>query len=207
MDKKGILLFGGTFDPVHNGHLIVARAAAEKLNVSQTILIPAAIAPHKQGRSFSDAKDRLAMVRLAIEGDGALAVSDCEIARSGPSYTLDTIRYFRGLYGADAELYWLIGADSLCELHCWYKIGELVEQVIIVTAGRPGSLVDDLTELRKKLTPVQIEQIKGHILDTPLVDISSTDIRERVRSGLPVNSLLPEAVAEYIMRRQLYQCK
>jgi len=205
MDKKGILLFGGTFDPIHNGHLLVARVAAEKLKVGQTILIPAAIAPHKQGRSFSDAKDRLAMAVLAIEGDEGFAVSDCEIARSGPSYTLDTIRYFRGHYGADVPLYWLIGADSLCELHKWYRVDELAGQVIIVTAGRPGSRVDDLMELSKRLSSAKIEQIKGHILDTPLVDISSTDIRQRVRNGLPVNSLLPSAVAEYIIRRGLYQ--
>ena len=205
MDKKGILLFGGTFDPVHNGHLVIARAAAEKLNVSQVILIPAAIAPHKQGKNFSDAKDRLAMVRLAIAGDRALAVSDCEIARNGPSYTLDTIKYFRRLYGADELLYWLIGADSLCELHNWYKIDELAGQVRIVTAGRGGFQAGDLTELGRKLTPAQIEQIKGHILDTPLVDVSSTDIRERVRKGLPVKSLLPGAVAEYIMGHRLYQ--
>jgi len=207
MDKKGILLFCGTFDPVQNGHLVIARAAAEKLNVSQVILIPAAIAPHKQGRSFSDAQDRLGMVRLAIEGDERFAVSDCEIARSGPSYTLDTIKYFRGRYGADELLYWLIGADSLCELHNWYKIDELAGQVRIVTAGRPGSRMDDLTELSKRLSSAQIEQIKEDILDTPLVDVSSTDIRERVRKGLPVNSLLPVVVAEYIMERQLYQYK
>jgi len=201
---NGVLLFGGTFDPIHNGHLIVARAAAEQLGVDKVVLIPSAQPPHKDAMKISAAKDRLAMVRLAAETDDLFEVSDCELRRRGPSYTLDTVRQFRQDYGSGVKLYWLIGADSVRELALWYRVDELVDECVIVTAGRPGYTAEDYSVLAGKLSDEQVEEIRKNRLDTPLVDVSATEIRRCVKAGLSINDMAPTAVAKYI-KAKLYQ--
>ncbi len=205
MNTYGVLLFGGTFDPIHHGHLIIARAAAEQLKVGKVVLIPSAQPPHKSTAAVSTAQDRLQMTQLAVEGEELFEVSDCELQRQGPSYTLETVRYFRGLYEAEIPLYWLIGADSVRELLNWYRIEQLADECIIVTASRPGYDPGDLSMLRPALSEKQIERIKQYILDTPMIDISATQIRRRAAQNLPISYLTPPAVADYIIDRRRHR--
>lgn len=199
-----VLLFGGSFDPIHHGHLIVARAVAEILGVRRVILIPAARPPHKSQQALTAPRDRLEMCRLAVEGDPCIAVSDWELQQSGPNYTLHTVQHFREQFDEDVSLYWLIGMDGLRELGTWYRVGELAEACTLVTALRPGFERPDLIYLHEWLTRPQIETIAKHVLETPLIAITATDIRARVRAGRGIRYLVPSAVAEYVSRRKLY---
>lgn len=206
MSNKGILLFGGTFDPIHNGHLIIARSAAEKLGVERVVLIPSANPPHKNHSSLTPARHRLVMTELAVRDYELFEVSDCELQRHGPSFTLDTVRYFREQNGPDIPLYWLIGGDTMKELVCWYKVERLVDECTIVTASRPGCDMEvDFTVFRDKLSDDQITRLKQFILDTPLVDISATNIRHRIRRGQAISDLIPTAVRDYIIENKLYK--
>ena len=199
-----ILLFGGSFDPIHHGHLIVCRATAETLGLQRVILIPSARPPHKTHVTLAAPRDRLEMCRLAVADDPGMEVSDWELAQSGPNYTLDTVRHFTEQFGGDDRLYWLIGMDGLRELGIWHRIRDLAEACTLVTALRPGFERPDLSYLREWLAPQQIETIAAHILETPLIDIAATDIRGRVRAGRSPRYLVPAAVAECIERRGLY---
>ena len=203
--SKRILLFGGTFDPIHNGHLAIARAAARQLGADKVILIPSAQPPHKDSGQISDARHRLRMSELAVKGDELFEVSDCELRREGLSFTLETVRYFREVYETETQLYWLIGADSLVELVSWYKVRELMAECTIVTAGRSGYAATDMTELSTALGAKQAARLKENILDTPLVDISATEIRRRASEGQSIVELVPEAVAKYIEQKGLYR--
>lgn len=201
----GIALFGGTFNPIHFGHLIVARAVAERLSLARVVLIPSANPPHKQGPDLADAEDRLEMARLAIAGEDLLEVSDVEVRRSGLSYTILTVQAFREQVGDDTPLYWIIGGDTLGELRTWYRVDELVNLCRIVTAVRPGFETPDLSGLGARLSPDQIQGLKEAVLPTPRIDISATDIRQRIRDGRSIRFLVPEAVREYIVARGLYR--
>jgi len=199
-----VALFGGSFDPIHNGHLIVARSVAEQLGASRLVFIPAATPPHKRHNDLVPAEDRLAMVRLAVAGESGWEVSDCELRRNGPSYTIDTVMEFRERLGADTPIAWVIGADTLPELASWYRVEELVELCRIVTAARPGWERPDVAPLRTRLADAHVRRLAGDILDTPRIDIAATDIRRRVREGRSIRYLVPDAVREYIERRRLY---
>lgn len=202
-DRVG--LFGGTFDPIHIGHLISARAVAERLGLDQLILIPSAKPPHKHAEVVAEAADRLEMVRLAIADEQAFELSDCEIRRAGPSYTIETVRHFRDRLGTEVELYWIIGADSLAELSIWRRITELAELCQIVTACRCGFESPDLSPLTGLLDPQQIKRLEAGLLSTPLIDISATQIRRRVSERLSIRWLVPPAVAKYIEQHGLYR--
>lgn len=200
----GILLFGGSFDPVHFGHLIVSADAAERIGAARVILIPSARPPHKQGRTLSPAAERLEMCRLAVADDPRFEVSDWEVHQPGPNYTLHTVRHFRQTLPADTPLYWLIGMDSLVELATWYCVGELLEACTLVTAARPGFEQPDLARLADLLSPAQIRKLQQYVLPTPLIDIGATDIRARVRAGRSIRHLVPEPVRQFILERGLY---
>ncbi len=204
MPDGGIVLFGGSFNPIHNGHLIVARAAAERLRVSRVVFVPSPSPPHKTGTGLADAADRLAMVRLAIAGEPLFDCSDIETRRAGPSYTILTVEDYRRTQ-ADRELFWLIGADSLADLHSWHRVAELVDACRIVTAARPGFETPDLSSLERVLRPEHVRRIEADILPTPRIDISATEIRRRVAEGRSIRYLLPEPVADYLVRRGLYR--
>ncbi|MBN2445445.1 MAG: nicotinate (nicotinamide) nucleotide adenylyltransferase [Phycisphaerae bacterium] len=197
-----VLLYGGSFDPIHHGHLIVSRAAAEAIGADRIILIPSAIPPHKRQVRLAAGEDRLAMCRLAIAGDSLFEVSGWELEQTGPSYTLLTVRHFREELGA--ALYWLIGMDSLLELHTWYHVAELADACTLVTVGRPGHAAPELPELCAAVSPAQIERIQKHVLDTPLIQISATNIRERAQARRSIRHLVPEPVREYISAHRLY---
>ena len=207
MNKTNILLFGGTFDPIHLGYLSIARAAAESLAAAQIILIPAANPPHKNGPGLTPAPDRLAMAHLAVESDPLFEVSDCELLRPGPSFTLDTVRHFRRRFGPNPALYWLIGADTLPELPGWYQIDRLVDECTIVTARRPGfdPAQIDWTAFKSILAKPQIERLRRHLLDTPEIPLAATELRRRLRQNQPVDDALPAPVLAYIRQHHLYQ--
>jgi len=198
-------LFGGTFNPVHIGHLIVARAVFEHLKLERMVLIPSANPPHKGSEGVADAENRLAMLRLAVTDEPGFDISNCEIERPGPSYTIDTVITFRRELGDKAELHWLIGADSLSELASWYRVDELVGMCQIVTAARPGWESPDLSALTERVGEREVGRLRDGILPTPRIDISASEIRRRVRGGQSVRWLVPMAVAQYIDRGGLYR--
>jgi nicotinate-nucleotide adenylyltransferase len=200
----GVLLFGGSFDPIHHGHLIVACCAAERLAVDRIILIPSARPPHKSAERLAPPADRLAMCRLAVHGDPRFEVSDWEISQNGPSYTLHTVTHFRTALGPNVQLYWLIGLDSLAELATWYRVGELAQACTLVTVGRPAARTPDFSHLTELIAPAQIEELRRNVLDTPLVQIAATEIRARVRAGRGIRYLTPPAVCAYISEHALY---
>ncbi|MFQ5807236.1 MAG: nicotinate (nicotinamide) nucleotide adenylyltransferase [Phycisphaerae bacterium] len=199
-----MLLFGGSFDPIHHGHLVVSRHAAEALDVDRVVLIPGASPPHKRQAALAPAADRLELCRLAVRSDPLFEVSDWETRQAGPNYTLHTVRHFQETQPQATKLYWLIGLDSLAELSSWYRVGELVTHCTLVTAGRPGAERPDLSPLRKLLSAAQLRELQEHILETPLIDISATNIRARVHAGLSIRYLVPEPVRTAIAARGLY---
>lgn len=199
-----IALYGGSFDPIHFGHLIIARAVAEKIAAARVLLLPTASPPHKDANNLTPARHRATMIRLAIEGDPLFELNDFDMSRPGKTYTVDTIRHFRSHHNSNTELCWIIGADSLAELNDWYEVETLVDLCRIVTAARPGWDNPSLEHLRAKLSVSQIERLRRDVLETPRIDISATMIRERVRANQTIRYLVPEPVCSYIRRNKLY---
>lgn len=199
-----IALFGGSFDPIHHGHLIIARAIAEHFGIDQVVLLPSRNPPHKPNVRLAHPDHRLAMVRLATAGDRLFACSDHDLTCAGPSYTAHTVAYFHQAHPAD-ELFWIIGADSLCELHTWYQPTEIIRHCRIVTAARPGFAAGSLTELTEILPAEAVARIRSDVVETPRIEISATDIRRRVQAGLSVRYLVPDAVADFITANGLYR--
>jgi len=200
-----ILLFGGSFDPIHNGHLIVCRYAAERLGVDRVVLIPGASPPHKQHLTLTPADVRLQLCRSAVQDDPMFEVSGWETEQTGPNYTLLTVKHFQQAGASGDVLYWLIGLDSLAELPTWYRVGELAKLCKLVTVGRPGSHRPGRELLSACLSSDQIDELESHYLDSPLIEISATDIRERVRTDRDIRYLVPEAVREAIASAGLYR--
>lgn len=204
-DAPVVGLFGGSFDPIHFGHIISARSVAEHLGINRIVLIPAAEPPHKTGRALASVEHRLRMTRLAVQGDPPFEVSDIEAHRPGPSYTIDTVIEFRRRLPDPSPLAWLIGADSLPELATWRRIADLLDQVRIVTMSRPGPGSPDMTGLAELVGERPVARLLADRICTPQIDISATDIRARVAQKLPVRYLVPDDVALYIAEHRLYR--
>ncbi|HKT61689.1 MAG TPA: nicotinate-nucleotide adenylyltransferase [Gemmatimonadales bacterium] len=183
-------LFGGSFDPIHHGHLIVARVALEALGLDQLRFLPAREQPFKRGRHVAPAGDRAVMLELAIAGSPGFAVERAELDRPGPSYTVDTLEAVQARE-PDAQLTLLLGADAAAELSAWHRADQLPRLARIVVFGRPG-------------TPVPTSPLVARSIEVPAVDISATEIRRRAQAGLPVRYWVPDAVAEYMVRHRLY---
>jgi len=198
-------LFGGSFNPVHFGHLISARSVAEQLGLSQVVLIPAASPPHKQPAGLISAEHRLEMTRLAVRGDPLFTVSDVELRRAGPSYTFDTVTSLQQALGEAVKLSWIIGADSLAELPTWYRIHDLIARVDIVTVMRPGPWAEPAAILQANFGAAETARLLGSRLSTPNIEISATDIRERVARGASIRYLTPAPVIAYIDEHGLYR--
>lgn len=197
--KIGIL--GGTFDPVHMGHLRLAQAVYEAMGLELLLFIPAYVAPHKVGLSFATPEQRFAMTKLALEDKPHFMVSDMELKRTGVSYTYHTIKELKEKYPED-ELYFIIGADTVPQLPTWHRICELLQEVIFVAAARPG-YTDVLAQAEASLGPVVRERVK--LLNTPEYAISSTEIRQRVATTSGLEDLVPVKVANYIYENGLYR--
>lgn len=203
MDQR-IGLYGGSFDPPHHGHLIIARSVAEALRLDRVVFLPSARPPHKDGGTLADPNARAAMVKLCIEEEPTFELSDFDLARAGPSYTIDTIQHFRKRYGDGVELYWIIGGDSLGELTTWHRVSEIVDACHVVTARRRSSKDIDWEKLSGSLNGSQVSRLRDAVLETPIIDISATDIRRRVSKGLSIRFLLPDPVRTYIEEHKLY---
>jgi nicotinate-nucleotide adenylyltransferase len=201
---QSVALYGGSFDPIHFGHLIGARQIAEHFSIERVVLIPSARPPHKLKRPMTEARHRLEMTRLAVAGDSLFEVDDLELHREGPSYSIDTVFEYRRRLGPDAELYWLLGSDSLPELVTWHRAAELVKAVRMVTFTRPGWTAPDERLLAEKLGYEAAAQLLRDCVPTAQIDISATAIRDRVRAGKPIRYLVPESVASYISAHCLY---
>ena len=194
-------LMGGTFDPIHLGHLATAESVRESFLLDEILFIPAARPPHKLGKRVTDENHRLAMTLLATRSNKFFRVSDMELKRTGLSYTLDTMNELHKMFGSSTELFFIIGADSLVDLSKWHAARELVEKCHFIATTRQGVDVD-FSAVENFFGSAAREHI--HRVTTPGLEISSTDIREKVRLGRSIKYLVPEAVEEYILRERLY---
>lgn len=191
-----VLCFGGSFNPIHHGHLICSRAVAEAKGFDKVLLIPSKQPPHKPGAAnLAAPEDRLAMCRLAVQGDPFFGVTDLELKRPGPSYTIDTAAEL----AAGGPVHWLIGADMLLDLPTWHRVSELLSEVRFVVMARPGWAIDWLN------LPAELRPLEANVVEAPRLDLSATEIRRRVAAGLPVDYLTPPAVVRYIHDRKLYR--
>lgn len=199
MHKLGIM--GGTFDPIHYGHLIAAEIARDELSLGKIVFIPAARPPHKPERVAADPWLRYRMVDLAIASNPFFALSSIEIERPGLSYTVDTLRAMGERY-SEAEIYFITGADAVLEITTWREPEKLLSMCYFVAVSRPGYHLDKLWQRAAALIPDPEQRILG--LEIPETAISSTDIRRRVRKGKTIKYLLPEAVESFIAGHKLY---
>ena len=202
---RRIALFGGTFDPIHLGHTTVADAAARQIGAENVIFIPARISPLKGFFPFASDNDRLQMIDLAITGHEQFAASDCELKRPAPSYTLDTVRQFQRDCGPGTHIHWLIGADGVGDLVHWHRIQELIDECLLTTMRRPGYPVPDFERFEPLWGPQRVAKLRQNVIETPLVDISSTEVRRRLVAGADVTGMLHPDVLRYIRVHKLYQ--
>jgi nicotinate-nucleotide adenylyltransferase len=191
--KIGFL--GGSFDPVHFGHLLAAQDAFEQHKLDRLVLVPAAQAPLKPRDVQSSGADRFAMLRAAVEWDHRFEVSDVELRRGGVSYTIDSARFFRQQFPGD-ELYWIIGGDQLPNLHLWKDINELAGLVEFIFLERPGFPV----KARVDIPGLRLHRCDGHLLA-----ISSTELRDRVKRDLSLDYFVPHKAIVYIREKNLYR--
>jgi nicotinate-nucleotide adenylyltransferase len=197
--KVGIL--GGTFDPVHNGHLVIAGEVKGTFGLDRILFIPARQSPFKTDYAVTTAESRLEMLRLAVAGRPEYAVSTIEVERPGISYTVDTISELKKQYGEGNEWFFIMGWDSLERFDEWREPERIIELCFVVAVPRPDSVKPDLERLETKVPGIASRVI---FTDSPLVDISSTDIRDMVSRGQSIDHLVPAAVAEYIQKHRLY---
>jgi len=186
-------LYGGAFDPVHCGHLAVARAALEQARLGRMVFVPAARSPLKETSPGASGEERMAMLRLALGDEPAMTADPVELERGGVSYTLDTVRHFRNV-APEAELCWVVGADQFVRLDRWRRIDELATQVTFLVLDRPGC--------RTEAPPVS--GLRFERVAMPLREESSTEIRLRRARGQSINGLVPGAVESFIVRQRLY---
>lgn len=201
--RQRIGLFGGTFDPIHIGHLLIAEAAREQFALEQVRFIPAATAPHKLEQQATDGKQRLEMIRLAIGGHPNFTSDDRELRRGGTSYTVDTLGEFKREF-PEADLVFVIGSDSLDELHTWRDPQRICELAFLAVIARGGHPPPDLNKLRSFLPESQHEDLSSHLVSMPQMEISSRDIRQRIAEGRSVRYQLHPAVEAYIEAQKLY---
>jgi len=192
---KKIGILGGTFDPIHLGHLVLAEQVAEKLKLDQVIFVPCLRSPHKTRQKLSPAQDRLRMTQLALEGNSSFSVSEIELKRKGLSYTVDTLRELKNLH-PNSQVYFLTGSDVLNELGAWKHPEQLYRLAKVVIATRPGfDEFDRRNRFAKKSIVVPITGI----------DVSSSEIRRRVKRGKSIKYLVPSRVEDFINKKKLYR--
>ena len=216
-------LFGGTFNPIHRGHLRAASEVIKRFNLDQIFLIPAALPPHKTPGAVANADDRLEMIHLAITDLSGLTVSDVELNRPGPSYTIDTVRHFKKTHTDDSRIYLIMGLDAFLEIDTWKSYAELLEQIPFIVMARPNEdypdpdqgwkilekyLKSTLSEDYEFLTACGRYTSEGkppiHIVDIDAMDISSTKIRQNIKKNKTIENLVPAKVAEFIQSKGLY---
>jgi len=201
---RHIGVMGGTFDPVHYGHLVIAEEVRATLKLSEVVFIPAGQPPHKAGHHITEIQHRLTMLELALASNPHFRLSLMEIERTGPSYTIDTLHTLRERLGPDTALSFIIGWDSLEELHTWYKASDILTLVThLVAVRRPGYEEDhEYNKVLEQRLPGILQRLL--VLPAPQLEISATDLRQRVAEGRPVKYQTPEAVETYIKENRLY---
>lgn len=215
-------LLGGSFNPVHNGHLAIARRTLEVLELDQILFIPTSQPPHKPNSSLAPAQDRYEMVRLAIASEPSFASSDAEIRRPGKSYSIDTVRLLQQQYGAQTQLFFLIGIDAFLDFPTWRDPLALLELCTFVVLSRPGLSFESLSTVALlppipqssladldagRISQLDVPLKKEHLtlLQLPPSAVSASDVRARIRRRLPAANLLPPLVESYILQHHLYQ--
>ncbi len=201
MASERIGVFGGTFDPIHVGHLIAAEEARVACGLSHVVFLPAASPPHKQGRRVSAAAHRLTMTELAIASNGRFSCSAMEMERPGPSYTVDTLAQLRALWGDAVDIVFIVGLDSLRDLPTWREPGRIIELARLAVVDREPFAVD-MAVLEQKVPGVTR---RVEFVPIPIIAISASDLRERVRTGCSIRYQVPEAVEGYIYAQALYR--
>jgi len=190
MQKIGLL--GGTFDPVHIGHLLMARASMETMGLDKVIFIPSCVPPHKKTPTLFMARDRLEMVRVAIKGNSQFEVSDFEVKKGGRSYSVNTVKHFREIFSPETKLFFIVGGDAIKELDDWKNVDEIKKMCSFVSVNRPGYTRGDA-------------KLKYHAVTMNGIEMSSTEIRKRIQQGKTIQYLVPDSVLRYIKRHRLYQ--
>ena len=200
--RQKIGLMGGTFDPIHTGHLVLAEDVRDEFGLDLVLFMPAANPPHKGGHGVASAEARYQMTLLGAAGNPYFAVSRRELDRKGPSYSLLTVTELQEKYGAAAELYFITGSDAINELDTWYHVDELLARCTFIVSEREGVPLN-WGRLSTRFGALAERRIRR--LSTPALEISSTDIRARVARGASIRYLVPDAVADYIYREGLYR--
>ncbi|MGM0502138.1 MAG: nicotinate-nucleotide adenylyltransferase [Bacillota bacterium] len=191
-------IMGGTFDPIHNGHLLTAECASYQYDLDEVVFVPSGNPPHKTNKKITNAEDRYSMALIATISNSKFRVSRMEIDRPGLSYTIETVREFEKIYPG-AKFYFITGADAILEIFTWKAPEELLAEVEFIAASRPGYC---LSQLGKEIYDEYRDSI--HLLEIPGLAISSTNIRNRVKEGRPIKYQLPAEVESYIKKHQLY---
>lgn len=197
--KLGI--FGGTFDPIHNGHIVIAEHVRKSLDIDRVLFIPAGQPWFKANIPVTEARHRLEMVNLAVADSPKFEVSDIEVRREGSTYTIDTLTALREEMGEAVEFFVILGTDALNELHRWRAPGEVLDMATIVGVARPNADAVDREALESIRSGASEEIV---LVDGPRVDISAASVRRRIADGLPVDGLIPQVVHSYIERHGLY---
>lgn len=201
-NKNKIGIMGGTFDPIHFGHLFIAQTALDKLQLNKIIFIPTGKPPHKEINNITSSEKRLEMLRLAIKNNDEFEISSIEVEKKVTSYTIDTIKVLKENYGENMEFYFITGADTFSSLESWKNYKELLSLVKFVIMNRTiihDELLDKKIELFSREYGASITKI-----EIPTLDISSTDIRKRIKEGNSIKYLLPETIENYILKNRLY---
>lgn len=206
MDTKKLYrlgLMGGTFDPIHYGHLVTAEEARTQFKLDEVIFVPTGKPPHKKNYTVSNTEHRFLMTMLAVMSNPCFSVSRTEIDRKGYSYTIDTILQFRNTYGENTEIFFITGADAILEILTWKNVENLMKECRFIAATRPGF---NLYDLKQKFPEIEsLYRNSVHFMEVPALSISSTDIRQRIGEARTIKYLLPEAVAHYIYKSHLYE--
>jgi nicotinate-nucleotide adenylyltransferase len=197
-------IFGGTFDPIHHGHLILAEQCREQGRLEQVWFVPAPRPPHKNDGTLTRFDQRVEMIQLAIAGQAAFRVDEIEKERTGPSFTVDTVTELRRRHPAD-DFYLLVGSDTLAEIHTWYEPVRLLRMVGLLAMTRPGHPTRTAEQIRALLRLPESASVRVDMVETPLIDISSHDLRNRAAAGRSLRYLLPRAVEIYVAEKQLYR--
>lgn len=201
-DTGALGVMGGTFDPIHCGHLVTAEGARADYGLEKVVFVPAGRPPHKPGAKLSPAEDRYLMTLLATLSNPCFEVSRVDIDRRGPSFTVDTVRELSRLHQPRGQIYFITGADAILEILGWKNPETLFEMCDFIAATRPGFPLGTIEAALGDLYQRRGHQI--HLLETPGIAVSSTEIRRRVREGMPIRYLVPEPVEGYIRKRKLY---
>ena len=198
-------VFGGSFDPVHLGHLILAENCRQQANLDQVLFIPCAMSPHKRDGAHGTDRQRLEMLDLAIGGHRDFVRSDMEIKRGGVSYTIDTLRELEESQ-PDNEWFFLMGADSLESFSSWKEPDEILKLAKPIVVGRPGSEID-LGSLEKNSSADYVKSLRDLSVESPLIEISSSNIRQRVAESKSIRFLVPRSIEQYIVTQKMYDAE